>query len=166
MTTTTMSRQLDIDNPWPGLESFEENAQGFFFGRDREAELLLNHVRDAAVTVSVRAQRTREDVAATGRSVPRTPRGEFSADLCTHGTPTRFGGIVKPATPIGLRLDSGERARSAAALRCESLWEYLHRKDFELWSAHNYPLTPVIVLDQFEELFTLGERVPELVAGS
>ena len=45
----------------------------------------------------------------------------------------------------------------------ESLWEYLHRADFELWSARNYPLTPVIVLDQFEELFTLGERVPDLV---
>ena len=45
----------------------------------------------------------------------------------------------------------------------ESLWEYLHRADFELWSAQNYPLTPVIVLDQFEELFTLGERVPDLV---
>ena len=45
----------------------------------------------------------------------------------------------------------------------ESLWEYLHRDDFELWSARNYPLTPVIVLDQFEELFTLGERVPDLV---
>ena len=45
----------------------------------------------------------------------------------------------------------------------ESLWEYLHRTDFELWSPRNYPLTPVIVLDQFEELFTLGERVPDLV---
>ena len=45
----------------------------------------------------------------------------------------------------------------------ESLWEYLHRADFELWSAQNYPLTPVIVLDQFEELFTLGEQVPDLV---
>ena len=45
----------------------------------------------------------------------------------------------------------------------ESLWEYLHRTDFELWSAQNYPLTPVIVLDQFEELFTLGKRVPDLV---
>ena len=45
----------------------------------------------------------------------------------------------------------------------ESLWEYLHRADFELWSARNYPLMPVIVLDQFEELFTLGERVPDLV---
>ena len=42
----------------------------------------------------------------------------------------------------------------------ESLWEYLHRADFELWSAHNYPLTPVIVLDQFEELFTLDSGFP------
>ncbi len=48
-------------------------------------------------------------------------------------------------------------------LDAESLWEYLHRNDFELWSGQNYPLIPVIVLDQFEELFTLGERVPELV---
>lgn len=28
----------------------------------------------------------------------------------------------------------------------EPLWEYLHRSDFELRSARNYPLTPVIVL--------------------
>jgi len=41
----------------------------------------------------------------------------------------------------------------------ESLWEFLHRADLELWSAQNYLLTPVVVLDQFEELFTLGERV-------
>ena len=45
----------------------------------------------------------------------------------------------------------------------ESLWEYLHRKDFELRGAHGDRLTPVIVLDQFEELFTLGERAPDLI---
>ena len=62
------------------------------------------------------------------------------------------------ATPI-----RAEAARFDAAVDDESLWEYLHRADFELWSAQNYPLTPVIVLDQFEELFTLGKRVPDLV---
>ena len=45
----------------------------------------------------------------------------------------------------------------------ESLWEYLHRKDFELRGEHGDRLTPVIVLDQFEELFTLGERAPDLI---
>jgi hypothetical protein len=43
--------QLDGENPWPGLESFEEEACAFFFGRDREAASLLDHVRDAPVTV-------------------------------------------------------------------------------------------------------------------
>ena len=41
----------------------------------------------------------------------------------------------------------------------ESLWAYLHRARLELWDAQNYPQTPVFVLDQFEELFTLGESV-------
>ena len=44
----------------------------------------------------------------------------------------------------------------------ETIWEYLHRADLELWSAGT-PAHPVLVIDQFEEVFTLGERVPELV---
>ncbi len=43
--------QLDKDNPWPGLESFEEDAHAFFFGRDREIKLLRDHVLDSQVTV-------------------------------------------------------------------------------------------------------------------
>jgi len=45
----------------------------------------------------------------------------------------------------------------------ETIWEYLHRTDVELWSARNFLLTPVIVIDQFEEVFTLGRKVPEKV---
>ena len=74
-----------------------------------------------------------------------------------------FDGIVASAASIRLRLDSGEVPDALLPAEDESLWEYLHRADFELWSAQNYPLTPVIVIDQFEELFTLGERVPDLV---
>ena len=51
MTAATATTQLDGENPWPGLESFEENARAFFFGRDREAASLLSHVLDAPVTV-------------------------------------------------------------------------------------------------------------------
>ena len=51
MTDATATMQLDSENPWPGLESFEEDARTFFFGRDHEAESLLDHVLDAPVTV-------------------------------------------------------------------------------------------------------------------
>ena len=50
-TAAAAATQLDSENPWPGLESFEENAHAFFFGRDHEAASLLHHVLDAAVTV-------------------------------------------------------------------------------------------------------------------
>ena len=43
------------------------------------------------------------------------------------------------------------------------LWECLHRTDFELWSESNQLLTPVFILDQFEEMFTLGRENAEAV---
>src|SRR4029079_13293893 len=39
-----------------------------------------------------------------------------------------------------------------------SLWSFFHRREAELWSARNRPVTPVVVLDQLEEIFTLGEE--------
>ncbi len=35
----------------------------------------------------------------------------------------------------------------------EGLWQYLHRKDLEIWSPDNFLLTPVLIFDQLEELF-------------
>lgn len=40
----------------------------------------------------------------------------------------------------------------------ETLWEYFHRRDLDFWGPRNRLITPVIVLDQFEEVFTLGQR--------
>src|SRR6478672_6025159 len=44
-------KQLDTENPWPGLDAFEESAQEFFFGRDSETAILLRTVIDAPVTI-------------------------------------------------------------------------------------------------------------------
>jgi predicted GTPase len=51
MTLTTAAPQLDTENPWPGLASFEESAHAFFFGRNEETSKLLRHVLDTPVTV-------------------------------------------------------------------------------------------------------------------
>jgi WD40 repeat protein len=155
--------QLDDENPWPGLESFEENANAFFFGRDQEAELLLRHVLDAPVTVL-------HGSSGLGKtSLLRA--GLFPLLRDHHFLPVYARFELQPAAaPLTRQLHQSVRdsiradvADAMPPLDDESLWEYLHRADFALWSAHNYPLTPVIVLDQFEELFTLGERVPDLV---
>src|SRR4029453_9761911 len=46
----------------------------------------------------------------------------------------------------------------------EPLWSYLHRDRLEFWSGQNQLLTPVFVLDQFEEVFTIGAQNPGAIA--
>jgi hypothetical protein len=45
----------------------------------------------------------------------------------------------------------------------ESLWAYLHRSDLELWTPLNRPVSPLFVLDQFEEVFTRSSENREAV---
>ncbi|CRZ17147.1 WD40 repeat domain-containing protein [Mycolicibacterium neworleansense] len=163
MTHATITTRLDADNPWPGLESYCEDAQGFFYGRVRECEKLLKRVLDAPVTVLF------------GRSgLGKTSllhAGLFPLLRNENYLPIYVRFDLKPgAASLSCQLhDAVRHALQAEAPDAtlprddESLWEYLHRADLELWSTRNYLLTPVLVLDQFEELFTLGEGVPDQV---
>ena len=45
------ARHLGPDNPWPGLDAFDEAGRDFFHGRDGEAEELLHRVASAPMTV-------------------------------------------------------------------------------------------------------------------
>lgn len=160
MTTITTTRQLDSENPWPGLESFEENAQGFFFGRDREAESLLNHVRDASVTVLYgRSGLGKTSLLRAGLFPPlrdenflpvyvRLELQQGSAALSRQLHESVYDSIQASVPDAMLPADD------------ESLWEYLHRRDFELWSAQNYPLTPVIVVDQMKSCLRSVSEFP------
>src|SRR5437660_4227785 len=42
----------------------------------------------------------------------------------------------------------------------ETLWEYLHRTEF--WNKRNQMVMPLMFLDQFEEIFTLGKNRAEI----
>jgi WD40 repeat protein len=154
---------LDKENPWPGLDYFDERSSALFHGRDSEISELLRRVAASPVTAlfgksglgktsllragvfpRLRAANflpvyVRFDVAASGQTLIRQIQGRLLAEL------------------------KAAAADFPAPDENESLWEYLHRADLELWSAHNHRLTPVLVFDQFEELFTLGASNPDQV---
>jgi tetratricopeptide (TPR) repeat protein len=154
----TPSAQLSPQNPWPGLAAFTEEDHEFFFGRAQVTAELVSLVQRGPVVVLY------------GRS------GLGKTSLVQAGLfpQLREAGFL----PVRLRLDHAENAPSfaqqiknglaaemdranLAAPRPaveETLWEYFHRRDLEIWGPRNRLLTPVVALDQFEEVFTLGER--------
>src|SRR5215813_11134446 len=164
MVATEQHLTLDVQNFWPGLAVYDEASCDFFNGRDADTEELLRLVRLAPLTVLY------------GKS------GLGKSSLLQAGLFPRLRQAHD--LPIYIRLDISQTAdhspldQAARRLReeltaCgadfpafepgESLWHYLHRRDLELWSHDNNLLTPVLVFDQFEEIFTRGELDVERV---
>ena len=155
------SLQLSPDNPWPGLQSFDEESSSFFFGRQGETDTLFRLVRREKLTVFY------------GRS------GLGKTSLLHAG----LFPLLRAANlfPVTIRLDYGAKAPPgitqvkqsiAAALQSggidarppreeESLWEYFHSADLDFWDAQNRLYSLVLVFDQFEERFTLGRQSAE-----
>lgn len=156
--------QLDRDNPWPGLESYDEASTEFFSGRAAEADDLQRRIVDEPMTVLF------------GKS------GLGKTSLLKAGV---FPGLrEKGLLPILLRLQvrpgterlieqvrlalfdalGAQEIEHPASADGETPWEYLHRTGQELWTRQNRLVRPVFVFDQFEELFTLGRMVPAEIA--
>lgn len=152
---------VDRQNPWPGLASYTEAQSAFFFGRTTETDELFRLVRRASLTVLFGQSGLGKTSLLQAALFPRLRE----ADLL----------------PLCLRLDHDEKSpplaaqvraainraienREVDAPACgadEELWAYFHRKDVDFWSARNRLIVPVLVFDQFEEIFTLGRATPE-----
>ncbi len=148
--------RLDAQNPWPGLAAFGEEDQDFFRGREREAGELAQLVRRERLTVLF------------GRS------GLGKSSLLSAGLFPRLR--VDLQLPVYLRIAYAaqatprQQAWDALAAACaaggvqwappepgESLWAYFHRTGAGFWNTRRRPLLPVLVFDQFEEIFMLRQ---------
>jgi hypothetical protein len=154
-----VSRQLDLENPWPGLDSFEETASDFFHGREAEGEELVRRVIEAPVAVLF-------GKSGLGKT-SLLKAGLFPRMRQRHLLPVYVRLAVTPTAPAlidqvrdALRDTlAREGVDAPPMMEGESLWAYLHRTKLELWDAQNYQQKPVFVFDQFEEVFTLGESL-------
>ena len=156
--------RVDAQHPWPGLAPYDEASGAWFKGRDEEAAELFRLIRLAPLTVLYGASGLGKSSLLQAGLFPRLRAEHF--------------------LPVYLRLDFSERADAPpleqAARRLEKaiaestadgpqrepgedLWRFTHRRDFELWTADNFPLVPVLVFDQFEELFSRGGAQPERI---
>ena len=157
------SAQNNTDNPrrpFQGLRSFEEKNKSEFGGRDTEIKELLGLVEDLGLTVVFGKSGIGKTSVLQAGLMPALRKKFYyptyiRIDYSSSKSPLRqvkdllFESLVAmdPSIP---------------PMGSVSLWEYMHDLDFMKGL-----ITPVLILDQFEEIFTLGEKnsgVKELVA--
>jgi hypothetical protein len=152
------SRILDAENPWPGLLSFREVDAPFFRGRSFESEALVRLVARQRLSVLF-------GLSGLGKS------SLLRAGLFPRVRPQNMLPVYVRFDFSGAAPDLAAQVRDAiareadacaveapAATNGESLWEYFHRQGADFWDQRNRPIVPLLVVDQFEELFTVGRR--------
>jgi formylglycine-generating enzyme required for sulfatase activity len=149
---------LDDENPWPGLLPFGEADWKYFHGRDFEIEMLHRKVQRERLTIlfglsglgkSSLLQAGLFPLVRRENLLPIYIRLDFSPDKPDLTDQVKTA-IVREADRANVEAPRPHQK--------ETLWEYFHRKDAEFWSERHHVVIPLLVFDQFEEVFTLGAR--------
>ena len=150
---------VDAQQPWLGLDSFSEATRGYFHGREDEIGELARRVQRKPLTVLFGQSGLGKTSILRAGLVPRLrPEGycpvylrvDYNADA------------PPPAEQLKLAVfreteQAGTWAQTGVAVQGESLWEFLHHRDDQLRDAEGGVLTPLLIFDQFEEIFTLAQ---------
>ena len=151
-------QSVDHENPWPGLSTFTEDQSAYFFGRDEEVRELLRRVERKALTVLFGQSGLGKSSLLQAGLFPRLRLAGFCPVYVRldHGP---------EAPPLNEQIKSlvfqitaavGTWTRNGSTVTGETLWEFFHHRDDHLHDADGKLITPVLVFDQFEELFTVG----------
>ena len=150
---------VDPQHPWLGLASFTEETQGYFYGREEEVAELARRVQRKTLTLLFGQSGLGKTSILRAGIVPRLrPMGycpvyvriDYSAD-----SPAPAEQIKQAIFRATQR--SGEWTQTGVAVEGESLWEFLHHRDDVLKDESGKPLIPLLIFDQFEEIFTLAQ---------
>ena len=150
-----MTKQIHTTNTntsFIGLRSYTEEQAGIFFGRDAEIEQLTSLVEANILTIVFGKSGTGKTSLLNAGVFPRLRKNyclpfrirlEFqqsSPDLVTQVKKV----LKKEIDKYGFKVESYPST--------ETFWEYFHKEP--LWKS----VTPILIFDQFEELFTLGQK--------
>jgi hypothetical protein len=160
--STPASPLTQAQNPWPGLFWYTEEQAHLFFGRAAEIEELLRLIQRETLTILFGRSGLGKTSLLRAGVFPRLRQQGFFPVVLRLNYSAQAGSLVEQvkvlteaaARAIGIDIESAQDASGR-----ETLWEYFHRVQF--WGPRNDRLTPILVFDQFEEIFTLGARRPE-----
>ena len=151
------ARRIDADSPWLGLLPFTEETQRFFFGRDTEIREVFLRVRDHTLTVLYGQSGLGKTSLVGAGLIPKLRADGFRPVLLRLGfenTDLSALDQVRAALATACASDTESAETLLSKWQKSTLWECFHHP--ALRAAHLATSPPVLIFDQFEEIFTLG----------
>ncbi|HMO93812.1 MAG TPA: hypothetical protein PKD64_16605, partial [Pirellulaceae bacterium] len=160
-------RIVDFEHPWLGLESFTEQTKQFFYGRNQEIRDLFLRVRENPLTILCGQSGLGKSSLLGAGLIPKLRIEGYRPYLLRLDFEQNENSLVQQtleafdATLAG----AGEQVGAVATHWMDpgkTLWENLHREPNPIPQLRQSP--PVLIFDQFEEIFTLartGQRQTE-----
>ena len=150
---------LDPQNPWLGLVSYSEETLAYFHGRDEETAELARRVQRKLLTVLFGQSGLGKTSLLRAGIVPRLRAEGYCPiyvriDYAPDSPPPseQIKQAIFKATAA-----AGHWTRPGAAIEGESLWEFMHHHGDLLRDVDGRALIPLLIFDQFEEIFTLAQ---------
>lgn len=143
----------NLPRRYPGLKPFERAQSAVFYGRGEDVQRFVNlAVRERLVVLFAKSGIGKTSLLQAGVAPEWEKQGLIPiflrADKTNASLVDTIGEALEKHPSVGGRDNTGEIAGDRV-----TLWERMKRLEFDL---DGLPATPVLVLDQFEEVFTLG----------
>ena len=156
---TAAQPSVDAQHPWLGLASFTEETRAYFYGREDEVAELVRRVQRKTLTLLFGQSGLGKTSILRAGIVPWLRPTGYSPvyvriDYSRESPPPSEQ--IKQAI-FRATLESGQWTQTGVAVAGESLWEFLHHRDDILRDASGKTLIPLLIFDQFEEIFTLAQ---------
>jgi tetratricopeptide (TPR) repeat protein len=148
---------VDENRPWPGLASYAELQQQYFFGRDTEIDALYRRVRRKSLAILFgQSGLGKTSLLHAGLFPVLRKDGMLPVSIRLDYAPSA------PALDLQVRVAIADAIGAAGGTlpgnpgAPATLWEVFHDPERVPRDASGTPIVTVLVFDQFEEMFTRG----------
>jgi hypothetical protein len=150
--------RVDRENPWPGLAPFIEYDAPFFHGRESEVRALLQLIGREDLVLLYGVSGLGKTSLLRAGLFPHLPSSILPVYIRLHfaaSAEEKGADALRHQVFVALQEAAEEKAiELPSEPPSGTLWEYFRRRDQPLWGRGNEIVVPLLVFDQFEQLFT------------
>ncbi len=161
-----MERDLK-ENPWKGLASYTYQDADHFYGRDKELDEIASIIKQNAFTTLYGVSGAGKTSIINAGLFPILDKLSYLPiyiRLDHNQGHIGYDSQIIDAVNTALNAIDAELEESIGSKEIHSeldeLWLYFHSHQF--WTKDNHKITPIIFIDQFEEIFTKNDNPDDI----